>query len=187
MKFTVTLKEGQESWTSADTHTFETGGGPVSGAPIESIDGKPISEAGEIVFVLKSEETPGTEINTEALRNKIAEAQGFNAEEYTEESYRKLQEAIAAAQAVLDDPKSQSEVDSQTEELEKAIQGLEKKSEQPGDQVLSDETTFRARVTDEEGNPVKGAGFDFTSDNTWGNSYEGVSGEAGVLELKLFH
>lgn len=185
LKFTVTLKEGQESWTSADTHTFETGGGPVSGAPIESIDGKPISEAGEIVFVLKAEETPGTEINTEALRNKIAEAQGFNAEEYTEESYRKLQEAIVAAQAVLDDPKSQSEVDSQTEELEKAIQGLEKKSEQPGDQVLSDETTFRARVTDEEGNPVKGAGFDFTSDNTWGNSYEGVSGEDGVLELKL--
>ena len=59
------------------------------------------------------------------------------------------------------------------------------KAEQQEVPVLSDETTFRARVTDEEGNPVKGAEFDFTSDNTWGNSYEGVSGEDGVLELKL--
>lgn len=54
----------------------------------------------------------------------------------------------------------------------------------PEDKVLSDETTFRAKVVDESGNPVNGVTFVSTPNDPSADTYELVS-ENGVIEQKL--
>ena len=77
------------------------------------------AQANEIPFVVLAE-------SKEALAGKIDEAAAIAPDGITEDSYAALQQAIAAAQAVYDDPfADQAAVDEQVTLLEGAIDGLE--------------------------------------------------------------
>lgn len=77
------------------------------------------AQANEIPFVVLAE-------SKEALAGKIDEAAAIAPDGITEDSYAALQQAIAAAQAVYDDPfADQAAVDEQVTLLEDAIDGLE--------------------------------------------------------------
>ncbi len=74
------------------------------------------------------EETGEAEVNKEALAQAItdAEAKAGQTDVYTADSIAKLKEAIAAAQAVYDNPEaSQADVDAQAAALEAAVEALE--------------------------------------------------------------
>lgn len=185
LTFTVSMQADQTGWICEETHSFTTGGSAVSGAPIETIDGKPLSEAGEIVFTLKKEGGSEPEINTDALKAKIDEAKAIQPDVYTQESYQKLQDAIAEAEAVLAAPVSQNEVEEQTAKLQTAIEGLEEKQEQPSEGVFSDAATFRALVKDEQGNPVEGVRFVFDTGSMWTEPSTKSSNADGILEYEL--
>ena len=77
------------------------------------------AQANEIPFVVLAE-------SKEALAGKIDEAAAIAPDGITEDSYAALQQAIAAAQVVYDDPfADQAAVDEQVTLLEGAIDGLE--------------------------------------------------------------
>ena len=77
------------------------------------------AQANEIPFVVLAE-------SKEALAGKIDEAAAIAPDGITEDSYAALQQAIAAAQVVYDDPfADQAAVDEQVTLLEDAIDGLE--------------------------------------------------------------
>lgn len=77
------------------------------------------AQANEIPFVVLAE-------SKEALAGKIDEAAAIAPDGITEDSYAALQQAIAAAQVVYDDPfADQAAVDGQVTLLEDAIDGLE--------------------------------------------------------------
>lgn len=54
----------------------------------------------------------------------------------------------------------------------------------PGEQILSDAKTFRAKVVDEDGNAVDGIEFEFTPDDEYADEYTEESAN-GVLEHKI--
>lgn len=54
----------------------------------------------------------------------------------------------------------------------------------PGEQILSDAKTFRAKVVDEDGNPVDGVEFDIVPNDTFATSYH-VTSKNGIIEQKV--
>ena len=67
-------------------------------------------------------------VDTSALEEAIAKTEELKEEDYTEESWKALEEAKEAAEAVLEDPTAtQSEIDEAAEALEEAIAALEEK------------------------------------------------------------
>lgn len=54
----------------------------------------------------------------------------------------------------------------------------------PGEQILSDAKTFRAKVVDEDGNPVDGVKFDIVPNDTFATSYH-VTSKNGIIEQKV--
>lgn len=65
-------------------------------------------------------------VDTSALEEALAEAGALKEEDYTEETWEALEEAEAAAEAVLNDPTAtQSEIDAAAAALEEAIAALE--------------------------------------------------------------
>ena len=188
LTFTVSLGDEQsESWTCTETHKFKTDGTAVTAPTVVTIDDKPLAEAGEVVFHLTKNGGSQPSVDKSGLQAKITEAKGISGDAYTEESFGKLQDAIEAAQSVYDDGQAtKEEVEAQIAALEKAISDLEKKPEQPGgEEVLSDETTFRAKAVDEEGNPVEGVTFDLVPDDSLADSYEVTTNAEGILEHEL--
>ena len=65
-------------------------------------------------------------VDTSALEEAVAKTEELKEEDYTEESWKALEEAKEAAEAVLADPTAtQSEIDAAAEALEEAIAALE--------------------------------------------------------------
>ena len=72
----------------------------------------------------------GSELDTTALEAAIAEAQGLDRSLYTPESLAAVDEALAAAQAVMNDPdKTQRQVEEAYDALRAALDALELKTE----------------------------------------------------------
>ena len=84
------------------------------------------------------EQKPAAEpADKDALNAVIAEANALNANSYTEETWAALQEALAAAEAVANDPDAtQESVDNAAAALRRAIAGLEAKPVTPGRPVI---------------------------------------------------
>ena len=111
----------------------------------------------------------GSEVVTKNLEIKLAEAKAYTEEKYTEESYKALQEAIKAAEAVLaDEEKTQAQVDEQVKKLAEAIKELEKKEDpgQPGTEnlALNKPTTSSTKDIDEK---PSSNGNDGKADTLW--------------------
>ena len=67
-------------------------------------------------------------VDTSALEEALVKAEELTGEDYTEESWTALEEAVAAAEEVLKDPTAtQSEIDEAAEALEEALAALEEK------------------------------------------------------------
>lgn len=82
-----------------------------------------------------AQNNPMTEENVNVsdskLKAAISSAEAMNSDDYTAESFAKLQEALAAARKVLDDTSAtQDEIDAAQSALESAMQGLVKKQEE---------------------------------------------------------
>lgn len=79
-------------------------------------------------------EDPG-EVDKEALEAKIAEAEGLDEKEYTEESWAELVEALEAARTVVaDEDATQEDIEEAYTNLVNAIEGLELVEEEPDPQ-----------------------------------------------------
>ena len=75
-------------------------------------------------------------VDKTALEEAIAEAEGLNAEDYTEESFEALKEILRDAKAILDDENApQDEVDSVTADLKAAIAALVPAETEPEETV----------------------------------------------------
>ena len=73
------------------------------------------------------EPTPKPEVDTSDLEKAIANANGYNAEDYTADSFAVLTAALETAKAVLaNEEATQNDVDAALEDLENAIEGLKK-------------------------------------------------------------
>ena len=72
-------------------------------------------------------EDPVKKVTTDALEKAIATAGTLKESDYTAESWKALQTALASAKTALEEKKDQSTVDSATDELNKAISALVKK------------------------------------------------------------
>lgn len=73
-------------------------------------------------------EDPVKKVITEALEKAIATAGTLKESDYTADSWKALQTALASAKTALEEKKDQSTVDSATDELNKAISALVKKN-----------------------------------------------------------
>lgn len=73
-------------------------------------------------------EDPVKKVTTEALEKAIATAGTLKESDYTADSWKALQTALASAKTALEEKKDQSTVDSATDELNKAISALVKKN-----------------------------------------------------------
>ena len=63
-------------------------------------------------------------IDTDKLQDLIETAKATDASKYTDESYNALQDVIAEAEAVAENPESKEQVAEMTEKLQSAIDGL---------------------------------------------------------------
>lgn len=114
----------------------------------------------EAVFTAtKAGEKPAP-VNKDTLKAKINEASKIDGSLYTEDSYKKLTDALAEAQKVYEqEDATQDAVNAQVEKLEKAIADLKEKPQ--------DLANVHVKVVDEEGNPV--SGVEFTFENSIGS------------------
>ena len=117
------------SWSSADYEgtelTFTSKNKEFLTVNGEAYDG--IKEY-TIVVTKKGEEPEKPEVNKEVLKQKITDAKAIENKNYTEASWKALQAAITAAEAVRDDvDATQDDVDAQVTALETAVNGLEEK------------------------------------------------------------
>lgn len=101
------------------------------------------------------------DVDTSELEAAVDKAETLNGADYTEESFDKLEEALAAAEAVLaDQAASQSEVDAAKEALQAAMDALVKKqagSEQENEGETKEETSGSGN-SNETGNSGSTAG-----------------------------
>lgn len=129
--FSVEGCNGRYTLNAVDTdeYTFEPqkgyeymiSGGQIFSSPVE----------GTAIFTAtKKGEEPKPEVNKEALKAKIEEASKIDGNLYTEDSYKKLTDALAEARKVLEQADAtQAAVNAQVEKLAKAIEELVKVSE----------------------------------------------------------
>ncbi len=86
---------------------------------------EPMTESGDDPVEPTTE--PINSVNKNALSEAIADAKGYTKDEFTEESYKALQDAISSATEVLNNSDStQSDVDAAVSSLNNAIDDLEK-------------------------------------------------------------
>lgn len=117
--------------------------------------------------------------NKVILIQKLTEAKAINADDYVS-GYDELQIAIAAAQTVYDNTEvTQEQVDGQITALETAINALVKKPVEVDWSCYKGQ--FRAKVTDEEGNPMTGIKFMAWIDDKEDEEVSIVSDANGVI------
>lgn len=145
-RYTLKAVETKEYTFKPETgYEYMISGGQIFSSPME----------GPAIFTaVKAGEQPTPEANKEALKAKITEASKIDGSLYTEESYKKLTEALKEAQKVYDQADAtQDAVNEQVEKLTQAIAELKKKPQ--------DLANVHAKVVDEDGNPVEGVEFTF--------------------------
>lgn len=98
----------------------------------------------------------GTYVDTYPLKEKIEEASAIEAEGYTEESYAALKTAITEAQGVLETAKSNEEVDTAVEALQKAIDGLKAETKPDPDPIHRILTQHRILTRNDSGASLSG-------------------------------
>lgn len=143
----------------------------------------------EVAFTAtKAGEDPTPGANKEALKAKITEASKIDGSLYTEESYKKLTDALSEAQKVYDQTDATQEaVNTQVEKLTQAIADLQEKEQ--------DLSNVHVKVVDEAGDPVSGVEFTFENgdgshrldiapSNTKGETVFAVQGCNGRYTLK---
>ncbi len=127
-------------------------------------------------------------VDTKALEEAISEAEAVESEKYTEESYSVLEKALTDAKALLaKEEATQDEVDEMVETLQKAITGLEEKtdSEEPGndDQKPGDDNQKPGNETQNPGGdnqkPVSGSQKPGSSTGSLSPKTDDVKGVAG--------
>lgn len=110
----------------------------------------------EIVLTVKGKggsEPETSEVDKFALEDVIQKAEKLKAEDYTADSYKAVEEALADARKVLkDEAASEEDVEKSTEKLQKAIDGLEEKESVPE----YDGTQLNVRVVDQKDKPIEG-------------------------------
>ena len=134
-----------------------------------------------IVVTKKGEEPEVPEVNKEILKQKITDAKAIENKNYTEASWKALQAAITAAEAVRDDADAtQDAVDAQVTALVEAINGLKVNTPQGNKKVLV------VRVEDKDGNPVDGCAF-VIKDSAFPNALDGMAKypSNGVVKFTL--
>lgn len=95
----------------------------------DSINLDNVSNAYEEVLEIDYSKDPEPGIDKNALTSLIDEAKAYAKEDYTEESYASLTEALTAAEEVVsNDDATQEEVDSALSSLETAVEGLEEET-----------------------------------------------------------
>lgn len=135
---------------------------PEKGYEFMVMDGKFVGEnvtTKNVVFTgLKAGEKPDTEVDKDKLKAKIEEASKIDGGLYTEESYKKLTDALAEAKKVYEQADAkQDAVDAQVAKLEEALKGLQ--------EIPQDLTKMNIKVVDEAGSPVSGVAFTFVNNN----------------------
>ena len=100
---------------------------------IVSVNGKEVTSLEDLVVNVTVKKVGGEEtVDKSNLEAKIEEALGLDANEYTEDSYMKLTEALAEAQKVFDrEDASQTEVNDQVKKLTDAIAALVPQTSEP--------------------------------------------------------
>ena len=134
-----------------------------------------------IVVTKKGEEPEKPEVNKEVLKQKITDAKAIENKNYTEASWKALQAAITAAEAVRDNADAtQDDVDAQVTALEEAINGLKVNTPQGNKKVLV------VNVKDKEGNPVNECAFAI-KDEAFPNVADGMAKypSNGVVKFTL--
>lgn len=105
-----------------------------------------------IVNVIVNKNGGETPVDKSSLEAKIAEAKEKNPEDYTEETFANLTEALKAAEEVLgSDSVTQVEVDAQIEALDAAIAQLEEKTEMPVDKTPLEKKIPEAKKIEKDG------------------------------------
>lgn len=116
------------------------------------------------------------DVDTTELEESVAEAEEFNEADYTEESYKNLEDALTAAEAVLADATaSQSEVDAANAALQAAIDALVKKQAGSEDETTAGDETSGS---DEDGDDSN-SGNTGNTGNTGSTSGSGSSADTG--------
>ena len=129
-----------------------------------------------------------------ALEMEINLEFGLTKSEYTEDSWSSYEAALASAKQVNDNVNATAEeIENARKTLEEARLALQKKETkpnpdpkpepEPSGKVLTDATTFRARVQDEAGNPVSGVTFTIIGEEDPSCAYERQTNDSGVLEF----
>lgn len=173
LEFEVYLKEGQNSgngsvWSCEEKNIFTTDGDIVNQPTIVSINGKSLAEAGEIVYHLTKDGSGTSSVDKSKLNEKLSEAKAISNtdNQYTEDSFQNLQDAIKEAQTVYDkEDAEQKEIDQQVNNLQTAIDSLEKSGTSEPDEDKDDlaawigsaETYSEAEYTPESYAPLREA------------------------------
>ena len=121
----------------------------------------------------KADGSDETQVDKSALNNKLAEARAITADGYTETSFKSLQDAITAAQAVADNKDAtQEDVNAQVLALDNAIKALVKEE----DQEKADKTALTEKI-----NAAKA----ITSDGYTAESYQALQDAIQKAEAVL--
>lgn len=118
-KIVVSLQDGQ-GYYSNEKFEFEVIEDPEEStrAIISEINGEPLKVGEKLIFTVRA-------VNKTALEEKVADAKAIKKGNFTDDSWKALQDAIAEAEEVLKDEKAdQTAVDAQVEALTTAIEGL---------------------------------------------------------------
>lgn len=192
--FTVRLKEDQDAgdgkkWSCETVHMYRTDGNYTAAPKITEIDGIPLAESGEIIFELKKSGggVIPSPVNRKELETQLLSAVAYEnaAEKYTPDSYAAFKTALEEARKIYGDMKAtQEQIDAQVSALAEAVAALVEKAE-PSDKILSDGTTFRAKVVDEAGNPLDGITFKAVPDEIWDTETYTMVSKEGVIEQKV--
>ena len=121
----------------------------------------------------------GTKTNKEDLEKKLTEAKAITETDYTEDSFKNLQDAIYTAEEVLlDKEATQSEVDNATKALEEALDALIEKP------VNTVDKTALSLIIDVVKDAIKNQN-NYLEDKNWDNMLTALSDAESVMANNL--
>lgn len=146
----------------------------------EIVDGV-TAELNEAFALLVKKES--TAVDDSELRDLLAQAQKLSKDDYTADSWDRLAQAMKAASALLEsDEFTQSDADSMTAALQKAINALEKQtpsSPQESNPGTTKPSTGNPTEAETDDNASKEPSADTAAENTW-TIWMGLSAAAGM-------
>lgn len=101
----------------------------------------------ELSFTYTKASEPVVKVNTSSLENAIAAAEALKEADYTGDSWKVLQAALANAKKALDAKESQDAVDKAADTLNSAIAGLKKNASNPSTNANNTDSTSENKTT----------------------------------------